>query len=66
LINDKQFVYYRQEEKWIAVSRGQAKRRGNTFSIVLKFPKWLEPKLKSQPLDVRNHWCGEVLEKDLE
>jgi hypothetical protein len=31
-----------------------------------EFPKWLKSKLKTLPFEVRNHWSGEVLEKDLE
>jgi hypothetical protein len=34
--------------------------------LVLKFPNWLKSKLKTQPLEVRNHWSGGVLEKDFE
>jgi hypothetical protein len=28
-------------------------------------PKWLKPKLKSQFPEMRNHWSGGVLKKDL-
>jgi hypothetical protein len=31
-----------------------------------EFPKWLKSKLKTQLLDVRNHWNREVFEKDFE
>ena len=34
--------------------------------LVLKFPKWLKAKPKTQPPEVRNHWGRGVLEKDFE
>ncbi|PIV22952.1 MAG: hypothetical protein COS40_04950 [Deltaproteobacteria bacterium CG03_land_8_20_14_0_80_45_14] len=62
-MNDKQFVYYRQEENGSGFPTAKPSYEEILSLLVLKFPKWLKSKLKTQPPEVRNYSSGGVWKK---